>query len=251
MIPREFHPRVVLVRTLYESNIGATSRAMANMGVKDLILIDPQCQIGLKAQKAAATGQSALQNRRVYADWNDFHKSEHEGLRLAFTARDGKGRLVEDCSTTLRGLAEKDPRFSKAGDALPVYLIFGPEDAGLAAEDLKSAHHAVSIPTYGDNPSLNLAQATLLALFILRTEWGGREFSLATRGEEAEFQKSTSFPEDSLRDFLEAMGFSLANPKTNAFTVLRRLFLRTVPTQKESKLLEIVFQQGARKIRKK
>jgi len=43
----------------------------------------------------------------------------------------------------------------------------------------------------------------------------------------------------------------LENRRTNVYTILRRLFLRTVPTEKERRVLEIVFQQGARKLRKR
>jgi tRNA/rRNA methyltransferase len=251
MIKRAFHPVVVLVRTLYDSNIGASSRAMANMGVQDLVLISPQCQITYAAQQAAATGQTALQTRRVYPNWDEFFAKEPDGLRIAFTARDGKGRLVQDFNEVMRDLEERDPRFQKSdASPLPVYLIFGPEDWGLSAEDLELVHHAASIPTFGDNPSLNLAQAVLLGLFMLRTRWGGEKFRIEGRGPETHFQKRDDlFPEKSLQDFLTAMGFSLENRRVNVYTVFRRLLLRTFPTAKERRILEIVFQQGARKLR--
>lgn len=253
MVQRPLRPVVVLVRSLYDSNIGASSRAMANMGVEDLILISPRCEITYAAQQAAATGQSALQNRRTYADWDGFFRGEPEGLRLAFTARDGKGRLVQDFAKTLEGLAERDPRLARADEPpLPVYLIFGPEDWGLAAADLELVHHSVSIPTFGKNPSLNLAQAVLLGLFILRSTWGGTRFAIEGRGPETRFlENETPFPESSLRDFLTTMGFSLENRRVNVYTVFRRLLLRTFPTAKERRILEIIFQQGARKLRER
>ncbi len=249
MIKRSFRPVVILVRSLYDSNIGASSRAMANMGVEELILIAPQCEITYAAQQAAATGQKALQTRRTYGNWDEFFKNEPEGLRIAFTARDGKGRLVQNFETTLNGLTERDPRWQKEGETIPVYLIFGPEDWGLAAEDLEMVHHAASIPTFGENPSLNLGQAVLLGLFILRSQWGGENFKYEGRGPETHFQeREDAFPEQSLRSFLEAMGFSLENRKVNVYTVFRRLLLRTFPTEKERRILEIIFQQGTRKL---
>ena len=54
---------VVLVRSLYDRNIGSSSRAMANMGAHRLILVNPQCEITYEAQLAAATGQEALQKK--------------------------------------------------------------------------------------------------------------------------------------------------------------------------------------------
>ena len=250
MIKRVFHPQVVLVRSLYDSNIGASSRAMANMGVSDLILIGPQCEITYAAQQAAATGQTALQTRRTYANWDEFFQREPDGLRIAFSARDGSTRLVQDFATTLGSIEKNDARWSKEGPAIPLYLIFGPEDWGLSAEDLELVHHTVSIPTFGDNPSLNLGQAVLLGLFILRTQWGGEKFVYEERGQDTVFQEREDlFPEQSLKQFLLAMGFSLGNPRMNVYTVFRRLLLRTVPSTKERRILEIIFQQGARKMR--
>ena len=58
LLKRPFDVRVVLVRPIYERNIGAASRAMANMGFKQLILIDPKCELTYEAQQAAATAQT-------------------------------------------------------------------------------------------------------------------------------------------------------------------------------------------------
>jgi len=236
---------VVLVRSLYDSNIGASSRAMANMGTDEMILINPQCAITYAAQQAAATGQKALQLRRTYASWEEFFKREPDGLRLALTARDGQGRLVENLDQTLLQISA-DSAPERTG-AEPVYLIFGPEDVGLSAEDLELAHHAVSLPTYGQNPSLNLAQAVLLALFIVRNRWGGEIFNYVERGPEtSEQSREDLFPEKALREFLRAMGFTIESKRTNIYTVLRRLLLRGRPNVKERR---IIFQQGARKMK--
>lgn len=250
MIKRPFRPVVVLVRSLYDSNIGASSRAMANMGVDEMVLIAPQCEITYAAQQAAATGQTALQNRRTYSSWDEFFSKEPEGLRVAFTARDGKGRLVQDFASLLRGLPERDERWNAENEeAIPVYLIFGPEDWGLSAEDLELVHHSASIPTFGKNPSLNLGQAVLLGLFMLRTTWGGERFTFEGRGPQTKFQEREDlFPEKTLNDFLTAMGLKSDDRGISAYTVFKRMLLRTFPTQKELKILEVIFQQGTRKL---
>lgn len=244
---------VVLVRTIYETNIGATSRAMANMGFSRLILVDPKTEITFKGHQAAATGQEALEKKTVYASWSEFYKTEPEGLRICFTARDGKGRLVRDFQETLLSLKAEHPDLQETpensqAEPLPVYLIFGPEDWGLSAEDLELTHFACSIPTYGDNTSLNLAQATLLALFILRSNWGGTRTIL----EGQTVRKSADeaqFPEDALKQWLEEMGFDVSNRRINAFTVMRRVLLQNVPNQKEVRILQTVLHQGLRKLR--
>lgn len=245
---RPFSIRVVLVRSLYESNIGATSRAMANMGVDRLILVGPQCEITFAAQQAAATGQAALESRTNYQDWTHFFNNEPDGIRIALTARDGRGRAVKDLESVLAWIAKEEPRFQEdSSEAVPVYLIFGPEDWGLSADDLALTHFCCSIPTFGDNTSLNLAQAALLALFIVRKTWGGTRAILEgeNRGERA--NPTPVFPEKTLESWLLALGFDLSKPKTNVFLVLKRLLLHNVPTQKELVILETVLQQSLRK----
>ena len=109
---RAFRIHTVLVRSIYESNVGASSRAMANMGVQDLILIDPKCELTFKAQQAAATGQAALQNRQTFASWDEFFEQHSDGIRICFTARDGKGRQVRDFNETLTWIKSEHPEFT-------------------------------------------------------------------------------------------------------------------------------------------
>jgi len=250
---RNFSVRVVLVRTLYDSNIGASSRAMANMGIDQLILIRPQTDITYSAQQAAASGQAGLQNRKTYKDWDDFFVGEPEGIRISLTARDGKVRQVRDLKETLTWIRTEDPRFQEtdSAESVPVYFIFGPEDWGLSADDLKLTHFACSIPTYGDNTSLNLAQAVLLALFILRDTWGGTRAVLeGQQPDRKTLEKPQVFPEESLRTWLMEMGFDISDDrKVNAYSTLKRMLLHNIPTPKELNMLDTVLQQGIRKLR--
>lgn len=247
---RSLQINVVLVRSIYARNIGATSRAMANMGLSRLILIDPQCEVSFEAQQAAATGQEALQNRCTYKSWNDFYLNEPEGIRICFTARDGRGRAVRDLAETLTDLQTHSPSFKKTeAPPLPVYFIFGPEDWGLSASDLEFTHYSCSIPTFGENPSLNLAQAVLLALFIMRQVWGGERTQLdGQQPDRKTLEKPQVFPDQSLKRWLEAMGFDLRARRINVYTVLKRMLLQNTPTPKEYSILETVLQQSIRKL---
>ena len=248
---RPFEIKVVLVRSIYPRNIGAVSRAMSNMGSENLILIAPQCEIDYEAQQAAATGQAGLQNRKVYSSWNDFYKSEPDGLRLSLTARDGRGRAVRALPELIEELPKITPQLLLNTDQIiPIYLIFGPEDWGLSAEDLELSHYCCSIPTYGENWSLNLAQAVLLALYILRQSWGGEKTKLDGNQPVRETaSREKIFPEETLRIWLEEMKFDLSKKKINAYTVLKRMLLQNTPTTKELRVLEIILQQSIRKLR--
>jgi tRNA/rRNA methyltransferase len=106
------------------------------------------------------------------------------------------------------------------------------------------------LPTWGENWSLNLAQAVLLGAFSLRKAWGGQRTTLdggdlrrAPQGIEG------IDPEKTLKIWLEEMGFDLSKKKINVFTVLRRMLMQNTPTKKELVILETVLQQSIRKLR--
>ncbi len=248
---RNIDLRVVLVRSIYERNVGATSRAMANMGLNHLILIEPQCEFTIEANKAAANGQAPFENKTIYKSWAEFYENEPRGIQIATTARDGKGRQVEDLETTLLKLKDFHPEFKKNSEnAFVFHLVFGPEDWGLSGDDIQYAHHCCSIPTYGDNTSLNLSQATLLAMFIFRSVYGGTLAKLeGQQPARAQQRKPMIFPDETLKNWLEEMNIDLSKRKTNIFTVLRRMLLQNAPSAKEFRMLEIVLQQSIRKMR--
>lgn len=162
---------VVLVKTLYPLNIGSASRAMSNMGAKQLHLIQPQCTLSYEAQQMAANGQDGLSNRMEYNSWEAFFEKNPEGLRIALTARDGRARQLTDLKERLQDLSAMPS--VRRSHLNKLYLIFGPEDCGLSGAEIDQAHFACSLPTYGPNWSLNLAQAVLLSLFMVRDQWGG------------------------------------------------------------------------------
>lgn len=249
---RPFELRVVLVRSIYERNIGSTSRAMSNMGVEKLILIDPQCELTYEAQQAAATGQTGLQNRVVYKNWDQFLEQEPESIRISFTARDGKGRQVLDIDEVLHNISDHAPQFQISSEVpYVVHLIFGPEDWGLAGSDLEHTHFCACLPTYGDNWSLNLAQATLLGMFSVRRVWGGSRTKL-DGGQHRRTPEGIEGinPDETLKTWVREMGFDIdTQKKINVYTVLRRMLLQNTPTRKELVILETVLQQSIRKLR--
>lgn len=250
--PRDIDLRIVLVRSIYERNVGSTSRAMANMGFSQLILIGPQCEFTIESNKAAANGQYALANKKVYPTWDEFYKNEPRGLQIALSARDGRGRQVQDFASTLTEFKSSSKELTKTSpDPFVIHLLFGPEDWGLSSEDIQYANFCCSIPTFGDNSSLNLAQATLLAMHIFRTIFGGEKTELNGQQKQKLLQKKPAgvFPDESLRLWLLEMGFKLDQKKMNVFTVLRRMLLQNAPSAKEFRILEIVLQQSRRKLK--
>jgi tRNA/rRNA methyltransferase len=235
---------VVLVRTLYPSNIGSTARAMANMGTQRLILIDPQCERSAsKAKMAAAAAQDILANAVEYNSLADFYAHEGQGLRIALTRRPGKRRELHPLPDTLAALVDS----GHLQPSTPLYLIFGPEDNGLASEDLELVNRCAELPTFGANGSLNLSQAVLLALFLTQQLFKER-WSNISMTETPQFTR-LEFPDAVIREWIQSIGFNIEARKASAYLTVKRLLMQNLASPEDLHVLESILQQTVRKLK--
>jgi tRNA C32,U32 (ribose-2'-O)-methylase TrmJ len=238
---------IVLVRTEYSSNAGASARAMGNMGGEKLIFVNPQCDLeNERAKQAAAGAQKQFSNRIVYADWGAFYAKEHEGYRIALSRRGGRKRTVKPLDVTLKSIKRSRKKLANK-----IYLFFGPEADGLEAEDLSFVHECCHLPVYGEFASYNLAQAVLLGMFITRQTFPLSNLPPQTTADCPPPAQPIYFPDEAIKDWLNAMGFNLSARRASAYLTLKRLLLQKMPTQHELQVLEAIIQQNIRKLRKK
>jgi tRNA/rRNA methyltransferase len=153
--------RIVLVRPREAQNVGAAARAMKNMGLVELVLVDA---LGLDETRAATLAVHAA----------DVLAERRHVPTLAAALADcglvvgtsGRPTAARDGGMAPRALA---PAILAAAGPNSVALVFGPEDHGLALEELKLCHHVMTIPTSDTYGSLNLAQAVLVCAYELWT----------------------------------------------------------------------------------
>jgi len=149
--------RIVLVRPHYSGNIGAVARAMRNLGISDLALVNPARLCREQAETMAVHARDVLDSMQVHAS---LHAAVADcGLVVGTTCRPG---LYRDDARPPRVRA---PHVVAAATANRVALVFGPEDSGLANDDLRLCHQLLTIPTDPVYPSLNVAQAVLLCCY--------------------------------------------------------------------------------------
>jgi tRNA/rRNA methyltransferase len=151
---------VVLVRPREEGNVGAAARAMANMGLTRLILVEPAAELGGVARAFAMGAREVLEG-----------SSRAASLRLALAPFP---RVVATTSTRDRrqavpliGPRELPERLAADPPGTPVALVFGPEVGGLTNEELALANLVVTVPCAPLQPTLNLAQAVLIVAYEL------------------------------------------------------------------------------------
>jgi tRNA/rRNA methyltransferase len=236
--------RIVLVRPKYARNVGMVARAMSNYGIEQLILIEPRCEIDQEAKEGAAHAQPQLEKMMIYPHWQRFYDWEPEGIRIAFSARDGKRREAFDFASSLKLDTElKTELLQKV-----TYLIFGPEDHGLADSDLDFVHRVFQMKLPGPNSSLNLSHAVLVALNLI---YNTLDTTAAVSFEKEEREKFF-FPDQTIKRWLETLNVDISqHEKVNAYTVLKKLLLKGLPTTKELHMLETVLQQTIRKLKDK
>lgn len=153
--------RVVLVRPEHPGNIGAAARAMKNLGFGALHLVAPACgHLTPDALKMAYGAGDVLEGARLHPSLID---AVGPAQWVAGFGMARAGRPTRWLPEAGAGLAAR----SRADDAAEVALVFGPEISGLSNDDLAVCHQLIAIPTDTAQPSINLAQAVLLACYEL------------------------------------------------------------------------------------
>jgi len=150
---------IVLFRPKYPENIGSAARAMLNMGIKKLIVVQPENWDQTKVMKLATHKAFIIvDNIKIY---DSLEKAlEHFRYVVGTTARLGGERpqalKPKNMAKELTAITNKNQ----------TAILFGPEDRGLSNEEIKFCQLLVNIPT-AEFSSLNLAQAVLIICYEL------------------------------------------------------------------------------------
>lgn len=158
------HVRIVLVEPAGALNIGSVARVMKNMGLRHLVLVNPQCDLGsAEARQMAVKANDILEASEVVATLPEALIGCQRAI--ATTGADRRTAL----NVTLEHPRAALPWLLEGRSPTPIAsaLIFGREDRGLTKEELNYAQRFVQIPTSADYLSLNLAQAVAICCYEL------------------------------------------------------------------------------------
>ncbi|MFH1082721.1 MAG: RNA methyltransferase [Pseudomonadota bacterium] len=211
------HIAVVLVRPQIPENIGAAARAMNNMGLRRLVLVEPKnCDLCRVLKTATGSTIDLIERMEVFDDLKEALAPYHH--LVGTTARTG---ALRPTMSQPRTLARDLIALSQNNR---VAILFGPEDRGLSNDQLRHCNTIITIPTAGFS-SLNLAQAVIIVCY---------EIFLAARDAPAEVQPrlANSFELEGmyehLKDVLLKIGF--IDPQNPEHWILNvRRFLSRLP----------------------
>lgn len=152
--------RIVLVNTTHPGNIGGTARAMKNMGLSRLYLVDPREYPSDKAVWRSAGALDVLDNVVVVETLDEAIAGC--GLVVGTSARERRipWPLLDprECGESV---------WQEAGQH-EVALVFGREDRGLTNDELRKCNYHVHIPANPEYSSLNLATAVQVICYEVR-----------------------------------------------------------------------------------
>ena len=234
---------VVLVRPRGNDNIGAVARSIANHGLGRLILVDPPAFDPDRARWMAPGATEQI-----------------DGARFVGTVAEAVGGYPRVIGTSARRRRWEWPVLAPGALAaqlldapLPTAILFGPEDAGLANEDLALCEAVLELPT-APHASLNLGHAVtamgthLLAEARRRGEGPpGPSRQVPRRGKRTAAAEQAAGPlasaetraglVDAAMPILEASTYLLGRSHEQVRGTLYRLLSRVEPEEKEIHLL--------------
>lgn len=224
------HIRIILVNTQFAGNIGGVARAMKNMGLSRLYLVNPSCSLSDKEANIRATSATNILEKTIVADT--------------------LSEVIEDCqlvigtSTRDRGMSLPLLTARQAGEKISieavkaqVALVFGQESCGLQGDDLKCCNFHAYIPANPEYCSLNLAAAVQTFCYeIFQAVEADR-----TRPKDCVYQypqnKDMEYFYAHLEAVLKQVDFIVPSHPGQMMERLRRLFNRARPDEKELNIL--------------
>ncbi|UYO75415.1 tRNA (cytosine(32)/uridine(32)-2'-O)-methyltransferase TrmJ [Halomonas qinghailakensis] len=227
--------RIVLIGTSHPGNIGGVARAMHNMGLADLALVAPRCEVITQDSISRASGADHLLHQATV------HSTLEDAVAdctLAVGAS-ARSRTLPWPMISPRELAERLPDECQP-DSARVALVFGREDSGLTNAELQRCHAHVHIPTNADFSSLNLAAAVQVIAYECRMAWLSQQDTASTTEEPDDALVTHAELEryfEHLERTLIAIEFHDPAQPRQLMARLRRLYLRARPEKMEMNIL--------------
>ncbi|ELF6477354.1 tRNA (cytosine(32)/uridine(32)-2'-O)-methyltransferase TrmJ [Vibrio cholerae] len=237
--------KVVLVGTTHSGNIGSAARAMKVMGLSQMVLVDPQCQVDAQAIALAAGASEIALNAQIYPTLEA--AVADCGLVVGTSAR---SRTLEwpmleprECGEKLIGEAKQHS----------VAMVFGRERTGLTNDELQLCHYHVCVPANPEYSSLNLAMAVQLLSYEVRMAYLALQQSSQSSTLQEEYPRHQELERfyAHLEQVIMQTEFISAQQPGQVMNKLRRMFTRARPEAQEINILRGILTSVQKSISRK
>lgn len=223
----------ILADTLEPGNIGASARALKNLGFPTLELVRPKRFPADEAGWFAHGAEDVLAAVKVHDALASALKDT--SVVVGTTRRTGRKRglvyPVGEAAARIRELAEENR----------VAILFGREDRGLTNDQAAACSLMLHIPADPENPSFNLSQAVLIVAY----ELASASYAVS-RPPAVISQKEFVNLFDRLRGLLKLAGYRPKGIRDNEKAImadLRRIMARAGLTEREARMLHGIISQ--------
>ena len=176
-----------MVNTSHPGNIGAAARAMKNMGLEKLYLVEPKNYPSLEAIQRSVGAVDILDDTVVV---ENLDQAIADCVWVAGTS--ARLRTIEWPILEPRECVQKALEYiGKDSGEGNIAIVFGRENSGLTNEELEKCNVLLHIPTNPDFSSLNIAAAVQVVCY---------EFRLALNSEKIKASKGNKHRFDVLAD---------------------------------------------------
>ena len=220
----------ILVEPSHPGNIGASARAIKNMGFKNLSLVKPKGFPDDEAYYRAKGAKDILENAKIFNDLASALKDST--LIFGTSARTRTIPWPTKTSSELKDTLDNDLKNINS----KICFVFGREISGLSNEELQMCDYHIKIPTDEDFSSINLSHSVQIISYVLKMEIDNQDQNLN------EEQSSLTFQDNEylIEHFDEVMKkidfYDQENPK-QVKTRIRRLVKRLKPDKLEMGIL--------------
>ncbi|RJG47602.1 tRNA (cytosine(32)/uridine(32)-2'-O)-methyltransferase TrmJ [Motilimonas pumila] len=220
--------RIVLIGTSHPGNIGSAARAMKTMGLSDLVLVSPECEVDGHAIAMSAGASDVIKDAQIVETLEDALAPCQ--LAIAASAR------CRTLNWPMLDTREMGKKVVTEGQEAKVAIVFGRERTGLTNEELQRCQFHVNIPANPDYSSLNLAMAVQTLSYEVRMAFLNQEQWPKTEQEYPLSEDLERFYKH-LESTAETIGFIIKQHPGQVMNKLRRFFNRARPESQELNIL--------------
>ncbi len=220
--------RVVLINTFHPGNIGAAARAMKNMGLSNLYLVEPEEFPSEEADSRAAGAKDLLENAKVVSSLEEAISDCQ--LVIGTSAR--TKRTFDLPLLDARKGAEQIVSEAHSGQ---IALVFGRETMGLHNHELQQCNIHVYIPANPEYPVLNVSQAIQLLCYEVYMAAENKNYKETE--EEYPRHKEMALFYEHLEKVLRLTNFIIPQHEGKVRDKLHRFFNRSRPERTELNML--------------
>lgn len=221
--------QIVLVETSHPGNIGSVARAMKNMGLANLSLINPKKFPHQEAMALAGNATDVLDNAKIFSSIQ-----EAVNTSKVIYATSARERTIEWPTLTANDAASEIQEL--VANEIEVSIIFGREDRGLTNDELQLANKHLIIPAHPDYPVLNIAMSTQVVCYEL--------YQAAQKNSVDSWQDFPEYTSEELNNLIDhfnetVIALELVDPNNpkQIMTRMERMFRRLYPDQMEGNFL--------------